>query len=172
MRRRHPAAPLDATLGDLAEVIVELSPSDYASVARGFPSSIGSHVRHILDHVAALLSGVDTGRIDYDTRERGTRVETNRNEALKRIAETRNALRDAALEALLEAGVTVVDRHDPECDRIVVGSSIAREMAYVLSHTTHHNAIIRAIAETRGRNVPAFFGFAPSTVAHLLAAAG
>ena len=40
-----------------------------------FGGSIGGHVRHCLDHVAALLDGLDGGVVDYEARERGTAAE-------------------------------------------------------------------------------------------------
>ena len=48
-----------------------------------------------------------------------------------------------------------------------VTSSVGREMAYVLSHTIHHNALIGTMVKILGGWLPDRFGYAPSTLAHL-----
>ncbi len=50
--------------------------------------SIGSHFRHILDHYQAFFSGLESGRIDYDARERDPDTETNRATARARAEAT------------------------------------------------------------------------------------
>lgn len=166
MRLGHPAAPLDATLGALAEVIVELRQADYTVVPPGFHSSIGSQVRHTLDHVTALLTGVREGCIDYDRRARGTVVERRRDEALAALSALRRSLREA-LDRRLDTECLVIDRLEACGRRTPMKSSFSRELAYVISHTTHHNAIVGAMAEAQGREIPKWFGYAPSTLAHM-----
>ena len=46
------------------------------------------------------------------------------------------------------------------------GSTVGRELAYVLSHTIHHNAIIGSMVKALGGVLPERFGYAPSTVRH------
>jgi uncharacterized damage-inducible protein DinB len=52
-----------------------------------------------------------------------------------------------------------------------VETTVGRELAFVLSHTVHHNALIAVMARTLGVPVPDLFGYAPSTIAHLEKAA-
>jgi len=42
-------------------------------------------------------------------------------------------------------------------------STLARELAFVLSHTIHHQAMIGLLASLHGSDVPDGFGFALST---------
>ena len=42
-------------------------------------------------------------------------------------------------------------------------STLAREMAFVLNHTIHHQATIGLLASLQGCGVPDGFGYAPST---------
>jgi uncharacterized damage-inducible protein DinB len=42
-------------------------------------------------------------------------------------------------------------------------STRARELAFVVSHTIHHQAIIALLMSFQGLAVPAQFGYAPST---------
>jgi uncharacterized damage-inducible protein DinB len=153
-------------LCELADVVGQLGDADYVRKPVGvIPGSVGGHVRHCLDHVTALLVAVATGQLDYDTRARGTPVETNRAAAIR-------ALREAEAE---------LDRLDPEhaahpirlcvlmaadANPVEVDTSIGRELAYVLSHTIHHNAIVGAMVKTLGGSPPQRFGYAPSTVRH------
>jgi uncharacterized damage-inducible protein DinB len=53
-----------------------------------------------------------------------------------------------------------------DAEPVEVDTSIGRELAYVLSHTIHHNAIIGAMVKTLGGALPQRFGYAPSTIRH------
>ena len=46
------------------------------------------------------------------------------------------------------------------------GSTVQRELMYVLSHTVHHYAIISLLALQSGVKLDAEFGVAPSTLAY------
>src|SRR5215475_2318700 len=65
---------------------VLLSELDDESYARRLPTafnaSIGGHYRHCLDHFRSLLDAAREGNLNYDHRERGTLVETDRFAAL------------------------------------------------------------------------------------------
>jgi len=50
---------------------------------------------------------------------------------------------------------------------VEVETTVGRELAFVLSHTVHHNALIAVMAKTLGVPVPERFGYAPSTIVHL-----
>lgn len=63
-----------------------------------FMSSVGKHLRHILDYYSAFLAGF--GRhIDYEARQRDIRTETDRREAAGRISNTIKALIKTVPEA-------------------------------------------------------------------------
>src|SRR5437667_2882419 len=86
--RQRPAAilPIVAVLRQLAEVVRAMTDEQYRTKPVGVVSShVGGHVRHCLDHVEALLAGVEQGEVDYDRRQRGTDVETRRVAALDAI---------------------------------------------------------------------------------------
>jgi hypothetical protein len=71
-------------------------------------SSIGGHVRHCLDHVAAVLAAARSGRLNYDVRERGTDVENDRRVALETIDRQESELRALRTRVPAPHGV---DRH-------------------------------------------------------------
>jgi uncharacterized damage-inducible protein DinB len=171
---RHPPAailPLVAVLRQLADVIRALTDEQYRTKPVGVVSSnVGGHVRHCLDHVEALLAGALEGELSYDRRRRGTAVETSRDAALAVIRRQERQLlafpphserRPLRLSAVVSSGLPAVE----------VESTVGRELAFVLSHTVHHNALIAVMAQTLGVLVPDRFGYAPSTIAHLEEAA-
>ena len=52
-----------------------------------FNASVGGHYRHCLDHFRTLLDAATAGDLNYDHRERGTLVETDRFAALNATRE-------------------------------------------------------------------------------------
>jgi len=160
-----PAGQVACLLEQLAGVIAHLDDAHYRlERAREVSGSVGGHVRHCLDHVAALVSGLETGYIDYDARVRGTAIESRRETALAEIAR---------LAARLES----VARCSPDTPVWVdVGSAdfapstLARELAFVSSHTIHHFALVALLLHDVGVRVPPRFGYAPSTPSPELAA--
>jgi uncharacterized damage-inducible protein DinB len=166
-----PAAALDSVLQQLQAVVRCLRDEQYAQRPVGtVESSIGGHVRHCLDHVAALLTGIDSGTLDYDRRQRGTAIETDRAAALDALRILRGRLDELPAD-VLDRPITLSMMMTCDGAPIRVGTTAAREMAYVLSHTIHHNALIGVMVKILGGWLPDGFGYAPSTTAHLKATA-
>lgn len=171
--RQLPAAifPIVAVLRQLAYVIRAMTDEQYRRKPVGVVSSnVGGHVRHCLDHVEALLAGVEKGEVNYDQRRRGTEVETSREAALDVIQRQERQLLDfpphsehrpLRLSAIVSTSLPAIE----------LETTVGRELAFVLSHTVHHNALIAVMARTLGIPVPDRFGYAPSTLAHLEKAA-
>jgi uncharacterized damage-inducible protein DinB len=154
---------LAALLDGLATVVLQ-TPFD-AYVARPVPGvsgSIGAQVRHTLDHVAAFLSSAQSGSVSYDHRDRGTVVERDPAAALRTIFRLKTALLDSGVETL-DAPVQVVTQVAADEEAVSVWSSRARELAFVQSHTIHHQAIIALLLVMQGLMPPAGLGYAPST---------
>jgi uncharacterized damage-inducible protein DinB len=165
--RRRTLRPLIQLLRQLGEVVDRLDDAQYVRKPVGvIESSVGGHVRHCLDHVRSLLTAIETGHLDYDHRERGTLVESSRDCAIEQIEAMAVALAwlpEGVLGRPLAVSVTMSSGDDP----VEVESSVGRELAFVLSHTIHHNAIVNAMVRTLGGWVPERFGYAPSTVRHM-----
>jgi hypothetical protein len=166
-RLERATGPLATLLRQLAAVVERLTESQYTQKPVGVvESSVGGHVRHCLDHIRALLSAADTRSIDYDHRRRGTAVEASRCCALAEIDELISqllALPADAIELELSLSAMMSSGGEP----IEVGTTFGRELAYTLSHTIHHNALIAAMVKTLGGWLPDRFGYAPSTLKHL-----
>jgi uncharacterized damage-inducible protein DinB len=155
--------PLTALLRQLAAVIERLTDAQYTLKPVGVvESSVGGHVRHSLDHVRALLTAGETGSIDYDHRRRGTPVELARCCALAEIDELVAEIK--ALPAdVMDMELSLWATMTSGGESVEVSTSFGRELAYTLSHTIHHNALIGAMIKTLGGWLPERFGYAPST---------
>jgi uncharacterized damage-inducible protein DinB len=158
-----PVTALVRLLDDLRDVVDRVPDDVFARPPAGKSSgSLGAHVRHCLDHVSALLEGAPNGRMSYDHRARGTEAETNRTAALARI----RALTEAALNMdprLLSRCIRLNVKLDARGTSTDVQSTVGRELAFVISHTIHHNATIALLLAEIGTELPNRFGVAPST---------
>jgi len=160
-------SPLVALLEQLDEVLDHLTDEQYAKKPVGvIESSVGGHVRHCLDHVRSLLDAIWTGRLCYDNRNRGTEVETERDAAQQAIQDLIDVL-DGLSGNFLDHELILSVLMDPTASPIHVRTSVGRELAYVLAHTIHHNALIGAMVTTLGAWLPDRFGYAPSTVRNM-----
>lgn len=161
-----PIAPVRAVLDQVAQVLDAVDDAQYTQNPVGpFQSSVGGHIRHCLDHTAALLQGVAEGYVDYDRRDRGTQVETRRAAALAEVQRQCDAL--AQLDAACSGQpVTVALMLSGDGPAMHWQSTVGRELAFVLSHTIHHGAMVAAMVEVMGGDVPEGFGLAPSTIAY------
>ncbi len=169
--RRPVADALSTILDELRTVLSGLDSERYAAKMGALfgNSSIGAHVRHVLNHARALVDGAASGTIDYDHRVRGTAIETDPAAALRELEYLINSTRllaghDAGEQVGEQVGVAIMPTRDGES--VTLTSSLARELAFVLSHSIHHNATICGMAVAAGHDVPEGFGYAPSTLAH------
>ncbi len=163
----HPAAAAtDAVLAATAEFLEAAGDAAYTQPCAAFHSgTIGQHVRHLLDHVAAALAGVGGAEIDYDHRRRDTPIETSRSAALREIQSRRAEAREVTAHvADRPAAVRVMLTADGA--EAVLGSTIGRELAFAAHHAIHHHAMISAIAGELGMTPPPGFGRAPATLHH------
>lgn len=126
-----------------------------------FGNSIGVHIRHNLDHYACFLAGLPSGRIDYTARQRNTRIETKRTDALAEFARV-----GRAFETLDMTGGVLRVRSESNPDNALTSSSMARELEFLMSHTVHHYAIVAILCRLQGIAVDDGFGVAPSTLRH------
>jgi uncharacterized damage-inducible protein DinB len=147
-------------------LIERVDDGSYTAPARGrFSGAIGSHVRHCLDHVRALIDSTLTGMCTYDRRVRGTPVETCRFAAIACLTDLQDELRQLA-ETDLERPVTVETQVDIGGSVVLTTSTLGRELMFVVSHTIHHNALVTQLLETRGVSIARGFGVAPATPIH------
>ena len=129
-----------------------------------FNSGVGKHLRHILDFYTAFLSR-SQGRINYDSRQRDARVETDRSATLAYIQGV--CLKLSQVDNLDESVLSYNDEDaSMHSEAHYRGSTIGRELQFLASHTVHHYAMIAQLLHSQGVKIPSTFGVAPSTLAH------
>ena len=125
-------------------------------------SSVGVHVRHCFDFYKTFLSGLESGRIDYNCRQRDSLIETDRHHAIheirKLIVELREMLPIFRIAPILISTEDGSDR-DSWC-----GSSVVRELEFLRSHTIHHYSLMAMLLRFEGIEPGEEFGVAPSTL--------
>lgn len=135
---------------------------------------IGAHLRHIIEHYGAFAHALATSErcsdlvctVDYDARERNIHIETDPAVALDQIAVLKRRFEALDLPQMAQA-VEVHTRGGLQGEQnFITLSSVARELMFLNSHSTHHFAIVQGYAHQRGETLGDGFGKAPSTVAH------
>jgi hypothetical protein len=148
-------------------LLAEISDENYTrSIPVAFNASIGGHYRHCLDHFRSLLDAAISGDLNYDLRERGTLVETDRFAALNATRSLREGygnldpilLSRPLVVACKTSYATSGSQNSP--------STVGREIMYSVAHAVHHFALIGVMGGIMGLKMPAGFGVAPSTLKH------
>lgn len=139
-----------------------ISNNQYANCSvEPYNSSIGGHMRHILDMFDCIFRGVTEGTIDLTTRTRNTLAEENTQVGLAYFKDIISRL-DALDKELLEQKIAVTD--DLGLGKITANYTVAAVLIQAHSHAIHHFASIGYIISQLGIELPdADFGFNPST---------
>ncbi len=165
------------SLDQIMIFIEGLTTTEYQYIATPlFESSIGQHLRHIVDLYLALIASSETQgsksfspnicNINYDIRRRGACVETDKETGLAELSSIRQWLnsiaeQDINKEALVSTEVSLTYQQSE-----VFKSSFGRELCFASSHLTHHLAIMAAIAKMSGKDVDPYLGLAPATATY------
>lgn len=138
--------------------IENLSEKEYCTSINGpFSSTIGQHMRHILDHYNALIYGVNNNLINYNLRTRNSSVESDMNLAKDNWEHIFNWVSNLDMK-MIESSVDVVTEHT------LVRSTFVRELSFVSSHADHHFAMMKLLAFSHGIFLPTDLGVAPATL--------
>lgn len=152
----------------LSDSLILLTPEQYVTPCLHLSSStVGQHVRHIIEMFQCLETGYETGVVNYENRKRDRAVETNSELALSLLQEILGGLSKPDKPLLLEGA------YDEEASSLMqFPTNYYREIVYNLEHTIHHMALIRVgLKELKGLDMPASYGVASATVKHRKACA-
>ncbi len=143
-----------------------------AIISPNFMSSAGSHMRHVIDHYLAIITGLKSEYIDYDVRVRGSQLETSPQLAIEKLNEIAlwiNSISEDTLNEMitLSTEVSVTNKNVQK-----VQTSVARELIFAGSHAVHHYAMIAQISfvqkgVVQTKDLPQYFGLAPATATFL-----
>jgi uncharacterized damage-inducible protein DinB len=126
-------------------------------------SSIGGHMRHILDVFDCIFEGLDCCEVDLTARKRNELAETKTNVGIDyfhRIIEQLDQVKNDDLN--LNQIVKVSD--DLGLGKITVNYTLSAALIQAHSHAIHHFASIGYIISQLGIDLPdADFGYNPTT---------
>jgi len=156
------------SLEQVINFIQDLSDEIYIQIPEPlFNSSIGQHLRHILDLYMALIKANDFRNINYDVRRRGLALETNKKEGIKELIKVCDWLK--SLNEMTLNMETNINTEVSVYNEITANfpSTVGREVSFVSTHLTHHLALMAAIAKFLGHSVNTNLGVAPATASFL-----
>lgn len=146
------------SLNDLADLLGQLSDAEYSNQCPELSdASIGEHTRHIIEMFQCLENQYNFGIVNYDLRERNSRIQTETKFAITKITEIKNNIDKPNKKLELKQ---IVDGEE-----ILIESNYFRELLYNLEHCIHHQALIKvAIIRNLALNINENFGVARSTI--------
>ncbi len=159
---QHNIALHETSLKQLQQLIKSLDSEQY-SARKGSTSSVGMHIRHIIEFYQELLRGAETNErcICYDDRKRCPELETSQLFAIHTLDGIIKQL--IGLQFIGETMITLACI-DADGDYYHIPSTMLREAYFVYDHTTHHMAIIAMLVRDLGNEMPPQFGIAQSTL--------
>lgn len=162
------AGNIDA-LEQARDIIESLTDDDYVRVIRPqFQSSIGQHMRHILDAYAALQNAIEGNAscIDYEKRTRGSGVETNLHDALTVVDDVKSWLCSLSACQLNESYEAVHQVTNAKNGRVFSSTTVERELIFLISHSVHHFALLRSMLSCMSYSISSELGKANSTICY------
>jgi hypothetical protein len=160
-------ASTDKTLSQLIQLTKALSHEEFTrSLSILSNSTIGQHIRHIIEFYIELNNGYISGIVSYDKRLRNPDFETDQTiiiSKLKNIGYDLNTY-DLALNLKIKSNHGLTDDEET-----ISNSSVMRETVYALDHAVHHLAVIKIALKTEFCHIEfdQNMGVAPSTLRNL-----
>jgi hypothetical protein len=152
------------TLSQLADFITVVDHQHYTAKSELLlGSTIGQHVRHILEFFTCLKDGYTVQKVNYDLRKRDLSIEEDKMVALHLITDLIKWMDKVEPVALMLEGSYEAD----EKELFSILSHLDRELVYNIEHAIHHMAIIKiAAVNLYTYDLPSDFGVASSTLKH------
>ena len=153
-------------LANLCKRIASLTTAQYTWRYKNSASSIGKHIRHIIDHYTCFFRTLAESYVDYNNRTRGSVLETSVDAAsgiLNEIVHQLSDLRHLPARQISAGQISVYISIDPDERAAPVESNLKRELLFLQSHTLHHMAVIQLLLDLLGSPVEPDFAYAPST---------
>ena len=138
---------LQAHLHTLRALVDSLGEHTYRAAPRAASGSTGEHVRHCLDHVRALMAGVTRGEMSYDSRLRGTSIETDPRAAIEEIDRLCMSLNQIDEEMLASPLALEIQAH---CDTLPVRVEPRSAASWHLSRSTPSITARSSLSCSRG----------------------
>lgn len=153
---------IDKNLQRGVKLLKSITDSEYSdkSIAPYY-SSIGTHMRHVLDVFSCIFNGLDVNNIDFSDRKRNVRAEEEIEEGLKYFEEVLSNLHHLNLKDLQKL-INVTD--DLGLGSVTVQYTLGAALVQAHSHAIHHFASVGYIIYQLGIQLPdEDFGYNPTT---------
>ncbi|OYQ43038.1 hypothetical protein CHU92_03740 [Flavobacterium cyanobacteriorum] len=149
---------VNRNLSELSSMLLQLPDTCYSMPrAELSHSSIGEHVRHIIELYECLLLRYDEGIVNYDLRKRDKAIQASTQTAIERITGISGSIKKDNKPMVLQQQVNG--------EIMEFESNYYRELLYNFEHTIHHQALIKvALLQLKEVSVAEDFGVAPSTI--------
>jgi hypothetical protein len=151
------------TLLKLRDVLVRLGQQSYTHFNIKGRASVGQHVRHTLEFYQCLFEA--NGVVNYDKRRRDILIESSPDHAVAILNGLITIIEEVESGSPLQLHAEMPSVAEQP---LVVGSSLSRELLYVLEHSIHHMALIRILIMDQDPDfeLDDSFGVAYSTLAY------
>ena len=139
-----------------------ISDTQYTDTSvKPYHSSIGSHIRHILDIFGCIFEGLEAGHIDFTARKRNPLVERSAKVGIayfEQILVKLEALKGADLDQIIDVS------DDLGLGMVTAKYTLAAALIQAHSHAMHHFASLGYVITELGIDLPdKDFGFNPTT---------
>jgi hypothetical protein len=153
-------------LEQIADLLSRINSKQYTQPVKVLSqTSIGQHIRNVLEFFIELDKGYGSGLLDYDNRIRSLPLESDLVFATTTIQEVIAGLEKPDRKMLLNA-----EYGEGKESSLQVITTYNRELLYNLEHMVHHMALIRiGLEATADVVIPTEFGVAASTLKYLKA---
>jgi len=124
-------------------------------------SSIGSHIRHMLDFFDCIIGGLDSNNIDLTARKRDEILSTNKESAIEHIYKLQETLL-SYININTDYLLKVTDNMGK--GKVTVNYTLESILAHANSHAIHHYALIGYILEQSNIEIKIpGFGYNPTS---------
>ncbi|MBL6658222.1 MAG: hypothetical protein ISR00_03260 [Flavobacteriales bacterium] len=152
-------------LNSISVLLKKITNKDYSTPIKHLNNStIGQHSRHIIEFYFCYLKGIEDNHINFDSRERSMKLESNKTfciETINSIVEKLSTKTNNQSAIIFEYNYTFEDNQSAE-----MVSNTLRELLFCLDHSIHHQALIKVALIELGKEklIDDKFGMAYSTI--------
>lgn len=147
------------------QILSIISQENFTDDSKG-SSSIGAHVRHILDRFHCFFAGLAGASIDYDARKRDPEIEQNVEAAMFALESVARRIERLHSLPFCSELIGVKESVLSSSPAVEINSTLERELMGLITHSIHHLAIIAMLARSFGHHMDSDFGKAPSTIVY------
>lgn len=153
---------IEKNLGRGIQLLNTISDEQYSNTSIApYYSSIGGHMRHVLDVFSCIFDGLETKFVDFSARERNELAEQFTAEGLSYFERTIAKLQELT-NVDFDLIITVSD--DLGLGKITTNYTLGSALIQAHSHAIHHFASIGFIINQLGIELPdEDFGYNPTT---------